>query len=351
MLLTNTQYDALMRSYQDRQIARHRLIEDRKAEIAKLTPRMAELDAEIARVSVEEAKRQLVYSDAAEEVAEPENTDPLSPERDIARSPEEQIAALSAEKRSLLASLGYPEDYLTPPYHCPDCEDTGYIGTERCHCFQQAAIDLLYAQSSLASVFDRECFENFSLSYYSEELIDPGTGISSLEAAKSAYDNCRLFAWDFDTQFQNLFLFGDTGMGKTFLSHCVAGELLRAGHSVLYFSADRLFGILADYSFGRDRASEADYDGIFDCDLLILDDLGTEMTNNLTLTKFFVCLNERLLHQKSTLISSNLNLQDIKHTYTERISSRISSNFLVLHLFGKDIRVQQTLKGGSHPNA
>ncbi len=343
MLLTNTQYDALMRSYQNRQIARHRLIEDRKAEIAKLTPRMAELDAEIARISVEEAKRQLVYPDAAEKEAEPEKTGSHSPESGSTRTPEERIAALTAEKRSLLASLGYPEDYLNPPYHCPDCEDTGYIGTERCHCFQQAAIDLVYAQSNLAPIFERECFENFSLSYYSEDLIDPGTGISSLEAAKSAYDNCRLFVRDFDTQFQNVFLFGDTGTGKTFLSHCVAGELLRAGHSVLYFSADRLFGILADYTFGRDRASEADYDGIFGCDLLILDDLGTEMINTLTLNKFFSFLNERLLHQKSTLISSNLNLQDIRHTYTERISSRISSYFTVLHLFGRDIRVQQTL--------
>ncbi len=343
MLLTNAQYDALMRSYQNRQIARHRLIEDRKAEIAKRTPRMAELDAEITRISVEEAKRQLLLSDAAEEAAKQENTECSSPEPETACSPEEQIAALTAEKRSLLTSLGYPEDYPTPPYHCPDCKDTGYIGTERCHCFQQAAIDLLYAQSSLGPVFERECFENFSLSYYSEELIDPGTGISSLEAAKSAYDNCRLFVRDFDTQFQNVFLFGDTGTGKTFLSHCVAGELIRAGHSVLYFSADRLFGILADYTFGRDRASEADYDGIFGCDLLILDDLGTEMTNNLTLNKFFAFLNERLMHQKSTFISSNLNLQDIKHTYTERISSRISSYFTVLHLFGRDIRVQQTL--------
>ncbi len=351
MLLTNTQYDTLMRSYQNRQIARHRLIEDRKAEIAKLTPRMAELDAEIARISVEEAKRQLVLPDAAGEEAEPESADARFPESDTTCSPEEQIAALTAEKHSLLASLGYPEDYLNPPYHCPDCKDTGYIGTERCHCFQQAAIDLVYAQSSLAPIFKRECFENFSLSYYSEDLIDPSTGFSSLKAAKGAYDNCRRFVQDFDKKPQNLFLFGDTGMGKTFLSNCVAGELLRTGHSVLYFSADRLFGILADYAFGRDRSSEADYKGIFDCDLLILDDLGTEMTNTCTESQFFYCLNERLRCQKSMLISSNLDLQDIKHTYTERISSRISSRFMVLHLFGRDIRVQQTLKGGSHSNA
>ncbi len=328
MLLTNAQYDTLMRSYQDKQLSRHRLIEDRKAEIAKRTPRMAELDAEIARIRVEEAKQQLEESVA---------------EADALPSPEERIASITAEKRSLLASLGYPEDYLTPPYHCPDCEDTGYIGTKRCHCFQQAAIDLLYAQSSLAPVFDRECFENFSLSYYSEELIDPGTGISSLAAAQNTYENCRRFVKEFDTQFQNLFLFGDTGVGKTFLTNCIAGELIRLGHSVLYFSADRLFDTLADHTFSRGRIAEADYSGIFDCDLLIIDDLGTEMTNSFTLSQFFVCLNERIRHQKSTLISSNLNLQDVSRTYSERIFSRITSCFTVLHLFGKDIRLQQTL--------
>ncbi len=324
MALTNAQYDEIMRSYQDRQIARQHLIAAREAEVEERTPRLAELNAAIAHAGVAEAKRRLSGTD--------ESADPR-----------ESISALAAERRALLASLGYPEDYLAPPYVCPDCRDTGYIGQERCHCFRQAAIDLVYAQSNLTALFDEECFANFSLDYYAKDVIDKGTGISSYDAAKDAYERCRRFAADFDTSFQNLYLFGDTGVGKTFLSHCVAGELLGTGHSVLYFSAARLFDLLADQAFGRSGAENADTDGILTCDLLIIDDLGTELTNSFTLSRFFVCLNERLLRRRSTLISSNLDLASLASIYSERIFSRIIRHFTVLHLFGKDIRVLQQL--------
>ncbi len=364
MALTNTQYDEIMRSYQSRQIARQHLIDARYEEIAARTPRLAELDAAIAQAGIAEARRRIARPDA------PAGTDANdrvsantghSAETDIStltgRSAEAgdpapmpepthaiasaRIAALTKEKQKLLRSLGYPEDYLTPPYVCPDCRDTGYIGAARCHCFRQAAIDLVYAQANLAPVFERECFSNFSLDYYSKDLIEKGTGISSRAAAKNALEQCRRFVRDFDTSFQNIYLFGDTGVGKTFLSHCIAGELLGTGHSVLYFSAARLFDLLADQAFGRDTAANAD--SVLDCDLLILDDLGTELTNAFTLSRFFVCLNERLLHERSTLISSNLSLPNLLSLYSDRIFSRITSSFLVLHLFGKDIRVQQQL--------
>ncbi len=356
MPLTNAQYDELMRSYQEKQLARHHLITTRQEEIAKRAPRMAQLDAQIAHLSVGEAKRRLTAarpakadSSAKTEVsaragafADPTVADP-APGSGASDTIRERIATLADEKRALLVSLGYPEDYLDPPYDCPDCKDTGYIGSERCHCFRQAAIDLIYGQTNRMSVFKRECFANFSLAYYPRDLIDPGTGISSYDAAKNTYDKCLQFVKDFDTTYQNLFLFGDTGVGKTFLCNCIAGELIGTGHSVLYFSADRLFDTLADHAFGRGMVREADYRSIFDCDLLIIDDLGTEMTNSFTLSQFFVCLNERILHERSTVISSNLGLQDISTIYSERVFSRIISSFLLLHLFGKDIRVQKKL--------
>ncbi len=326
MPLTNTQYDEIMRSYQDRQLARNRLISSREEEIEKRSPKMAELNAGIAHLGAQEARKRLGCP------AEGDDGDVWS-----------EIAALAAKKRELLVSLGYPEDYLDPPYVCPDCRDTGYIGSERCHCFRQAALDLVYGQSELAPLYERECFDSFRLDYYPRDMIDKKTGISAYAAAKNTYDRCLRFVREFDTTFQNLFLFGDTGVGKTFLCNCIAGELIREGHSVIYFSADRLFDALADHAFGRGSTSETDYRSIFDCDLLIIDDLGTEMTNSFTLSQFFVCLNERILHERSTVISSNLDLQDLSSIYSERIFSRITSSYTLLHLFGKDIRVLKTM--------
>jgi len=140
-----------------------------------------------------------------------------------------------------------------------------------------------------------------------------------------------------------LLLFGDTGVGKTFLSNCVAKELLDTGHSVIYFSAHHLFELLAQKTFTREPQAAKSYRNIFDCDLLIIDDLGTELTNTFTTSQFFVCLNERIRKQKSTLISTNLELFDIASIYSERIFSRISNSFIILHLFGNDIRLCKKL--------
>lgn len=323
MSLTNSQYDEIMRSYQDRQLKRQHLISARRKEIAALTPQMEEIEGEIAHLSVSRARSL------------------LSGEEQALSGMKEEIAALSARKRELLLSLGYPADYFEPDYVCPDCRDTGYIGNKRCHCLKQASIDLVYAQSNLSNILERENFSQFSFSYYSDDIMDENTNISSLTAARNAYSKCRQFIQNFDTSFENILLFGNTGVGKTFLSNCIAKELLDTGHSVIYFSAHRLFELLAESTFGRNAAAVSDYRNIFDCDLLIIDDLGTEMTNSFTSSQFFVCLNERILRQKSTLISSNLDLRDIASIYSERVFSRITSNYMLLHLFGTDIRVKK----------
>jgi DNA replication protein DnaC len=167
-----------------------------------------------------------------------------------------QLSELSAKKLRLLTEAGYPEDYLSPHYRCPDCQDTGYIGTSKCHCFCQAAIDLLYTQSNLKETLRVENFSSFSLDYYSTERIDPVTGQNARQTAERALRECRSFVEHFDTQFENLFLYGDTGLGKTFLSHCIAKELLESTHSVIYFSSFRLFELFADSAFGRSDSTQ-----------------------------------------------------------------------------------------------
>jgi DNA replication protein DnaC len=199
----------------------------------------------------------------------------------------------------------------------------------------------MYRQSNLRNVLKEENFEHFSLDYYPADKIDPITGLSSRECAKSALANCLAFAEDFGSHSENLMLFGDTGLGKTFLSHCIAAKLMDNGFSVVYFSAARMFEVLSDHLFRRNEDSSQDTMDIRTCDLLIIDDLGTELPNALTVSLFFDCLNDRLLAGKSTLISTNLDLSDIREIYSERVSSRIFEHFRQIHLYGDDIRIRK----------
>ena len=149
---------------------------------------------------------------------------------------------------------------------------------------------------------------------------------------------------NFSSEFHNLLLYGDTGVGKTFLSHCIAKELIDASYSVIYFSAVQLFEHFAENTFGGKREEHSDgLAPIYECDLLIIDDLGTELTNAFTASQLFACINERILRRKATIISTNLALDDIKSIYSERIFSRLSSSYTMLRLTGDDIRIQKKL--------
>ena len=325
MALSNTQYNALMRRYEAKQLENQRIVLERINTVYEALPRLAEINDAIASLSVSQAKK-LIDGD---ETALPQLHDSLK--------------ALTQEKRQLLSDHGYQEDYFDPPYGCPDCKDTGYIGGRKCHCFEQAAIDLVYTQSNLRRILDVENFQHFSFAYYSDEQTNPATGLSSLATAKRAVQVCKEFIKTFDTEFRNLFFYGDTGIGKTYLSNCVAKELLDSGHSVIYFTAASLFAVFGKNTFGKSPEADEDYRRILDCDLLIIDDLGTELSNTFTVSQLFLCLNERILRQKSTIISTNLTLGQLAETYSERTFSRISSSYTMIKLFGNDIRIQKKL--------
>ncbi|MCD8104916.1 MAG: ATP-binding protein [Lachnospiraceae bacterium] len=336
MALTNAQYDEIMREYQRRQNQAREGLAGREREVYGSIPELARLDACIAAESTAHA-RALLLEDGAGGAETAEDAGIYSLRA--------RIDALSARKAQLIREAGYPGDYLKPEYCCPDCQDTGYIGQEKCHCFRQAIIDLLYAQSNLRESMKGEVFSTFSLEYYPDTMTDSVTGLTAADMARRAFNECRRFVRDFDKEADNLFLSGDTGLGKTFLSHCVANALLESTHSVVYFSAFRLFELLADASFGRVEESEAgEMDRyIYDCDLLIIDDLGTELTNSFVASELFLVLNERILRRKSTLISTNLSLAAIADLYSERVLSRITSNYRMLRLIGDDIRIQKRI--------
>ena len=238
----------------------------------------------------------------------------------------DQNQELVKERKDLLASNGYPEDYLNMQYDCPDCEDTGYINGEKCHCFKKAAVDLLYTQSNMREILQKENFSHFSFDYYSDTIRDEITGLTSRQAAHDAVMKARQFIDSFGKEFHNLFLHGNTGVGKTFLTNCIAKELIDRAHCVIYFSAFDLFHALAQNTFQRDASTEDIQEDILTCDLLIIDDLGTELTNSFVTTALFQCINERILRKKPTIISTNLSLDQFKDLYSERIYSRITSN-------------------------
>ena len=326
MALSNAQYDEIIRQYNVKQLKNQHLLEKRTTEVYEKDPRFAEIDAEISHSSVACAKQMLEGDDHA-----------LS-------ALKEQIQRLGEEKKKLLSIYGYTPDYLTLSCECPDCKDTGYRNNHRCHCFIQAAIDLVYTQSNIKEILQQENFSTFSYDYYSTELKNPATGLTSIETAKRAVNTCKDFIHNFDSSFENLCFYGESGVGKTFLSNCVAKELLDSGHSVIYFTAFQLFDIFEKNTFEKDTDAMASHQNIFDCDLLIIDDLGTELANSFTTSQLFLCLNERILRKKSTIISTNLSMEDLAATYSERICSRIFNSYTLIKLFGDDIRLRKKLR-------
>ena len=326
MALSNSQYDQLMRNYEQLQLDNEHELRLRFDEVYAAIPDLRKIDDTISSLSVEKARRLLEGDESA-----------LS-------SFHEKMVQLTKEKQALLISHGYSSDYLDKHYHCPDCQDTGYIGTEKCHCMKKAIIELLYNDSNLKDILAQENFDKFSMKYYSKSHIDPLTGRSARDAIETALRNCHHFIDTFSIEFHNLLLYGDTGVGKTFLTHCIAKELMDHSYSVIYFSASSLFDFLAKNTFGkREDIDEDALSHICNCDLLIIDDLGTELANSFTVSQLFVILNERILQKKATIISTNLSLEDIKAIYSERIFSRISSNYSMLRLTGDDIRIQKKL--------
>ena len=325
MALNNSQYDAIIRTYEQKQQKNRAVLDKHYETIYRQVPAYKEIQKTISELSVSQARKLLEGDENA------------------LQELRSQIKELSASAKDLLVTNGFPADYLEPVYECKDCKDTGYIGSQKCHCFRKAAIDLLYTQSNLKEVLKRENFDSFSFSYYSANHTDPKTGTSSLSNAQKAYAVAREFVDSFGEGMRNLFLYGDTGVGKTFLSNCIAKELIDRSFSVLYLSAFGLFDTLAKSKFEKDEDAEEMNEHIFDCDLLIIDDLGTELPNSFTVSQLFLCINERLQRGKSTIISTNLSLESLVETYSERTFSRITSNYTILKLTGDDIRIKKKL--------
>ena len=327
MSLTNTEYDEILRAYEEKQVKNRLNADKRKQEVYEKAPRLSEIDSAIASLAIEQAEKL------------------FSGDNHALSDMHEKMEKLCLEKREIIENLGYTEDFFEPSYECPDCRDTGFIEGKRCHCFRQRRIDRIYQQSNLSGILLRENFDHFSLDFYSEDPADQDeNGDTPCDAAKRAVDKCYRFIESFGNEFHNLLFYGTTGVGKTFLSNCVAKALLDAGYSVVYFTAPQLFDILEQDVFGKDASAKAMRNNINDVDLLIIDDLGTESANSFTSAQIYRILNERMLKEKSTVISTNLQIGELRDHYSERSFSRILGVYTLVRLFGADIRLQKLQK-------
>lgn len=323
MALTNSQYNAIMRDYNNKQAHSRYILDTRTAEIYTTVPEYRECIDRISTLSVDAAKFA------------------LSGDSSALTNLHTDIDSLRARMEQLLTSNGYPADYLNPVHTCNACKDTGYIGDTKCQCFKQATINLLYAQSNLTDILNSENFDTFSLKYYSTDIIDPVTGLTPQDNAKKVLSICQEYVTNFPCG-DNIIFYGNTGVGKTFLSNCIAKALLDKAFSVLYMSAIDLYENLSSNTHSDNFTgieTPALEEQIMSCDLLIIDDLGTELVNTYTNSRLFHCLNNRLQNNLSTVISTNFSLQELMNTYSERIFSRISSSYKLLKLFGDDIRL------------
>ncbi len=268
------------------------------------------------------------------------------------RSREQGLAELRAENERILAERaqllrknGYPANYTEPQYECDKCKDSGYVGIKMCSCMRRRLIEAGMQSSGLASLLERQSFENFSLDYYNQ---NPQTR----NRMERIFQEVQRYAYHFsaggDNPPKSLLFFGGTGLGKTHLSTALARVVIQRGYDVYYNSA---VGMLSDFEFRRFGNSLAANEGedvarYTECDLLIIDDLGTEVVNQFTLSCLYHVLNTRLNRQKPTVISTNLSHTDLRKNYTDRISSRLLGEYQPMPFYGTDVRQQKIGAGG-----
>lgn len=251
----------------------------------------------------------------------------------------DQNLNLQRERGELLRTMGLPADYLDEKPNCTLCGDTGYRDGTVCRCLTQYYSREQKKELSRLLDLGSQSFDTFSLDWYSDR-ISQEEGISPRENMENVYEVCADYAYNFGRRSGNLMLFGGTGLGKTFLSACIAREVSDGGFSVVYDTAAHIFDRFEALKFGREEGSAPaeDVSRILSCDLLILDDLGTEMTTSFVQSALYEVINTRLMGGKATILNTNLHPEDIGRRYSPQIASRIEGEYRILPFFGEDIR-------------
>lgn len=300
----------------------------RRREIYAAIPRVAEIDRQLRRTIVDIIAASLR-----------QGNDPV-PAIGVIR---DKNLDLQAERAELLVAHGYPADALDDKPACPKCNDTGWRGAVMCQCLKNLCAQEQIKELSKLLDLGEQSFDTFSLDVYSPSPWR-GSGISPRENMEMVYEICLNYAQKFGRfYFNNLFLSGAPGLGKTFLSACIARTVSENGFSVVYDTAVNIFSRFEDKKFSRDaedtREARDETRRYLSCDLLILDDLGSEMTTPFVQSALYTLINSRLTADRRTVISSNLSMEDVRRRYAPQIASRLEGEYRVLPFFGEDIRL------------
>lgn len=293
----------------------------RRLKAISLCPEIADIEAEIASYGLDAVKALGMGGDA---------------EKYINNLSVRSLAAQD-KKRALLKSVGLPEDYLEIKYTCPLCKDTGTHGSFYCDCQKKEVIAQAKALLGESAPVKKCTFEKFSLSNY-PDVTDPSLGVSQREHMATVFNFCRDYASNFTKKAQGLIMYGGTGLGKTHLSLAIANVVIERGYDVYYGSIQNIMEKLEREHFGRKNTDESEKDAITNADLLIIDDLGVEFVTQFTVASLHDILNTRMLKGLPTIISTNLEMNEIYEKYTQRIASRLFGSSLPLAFCGKDIR-------------
>lgn len=319
--MNKTQFQEILISYEREKYKNNRIMMERKAEVYEKIPEYSRIEQSISSTAVSKIKALL-----SDEPGDLSKHDSVDFEADT-RKKRQRLEAL-------LVQNGFPKDYLAPIYTCPHCKDTGYLsGSEKCGCLRQKIAASLYEHSGLKEILETENFNHVNREYFEgEDLVN----------FEKNYQKACDFVKNFASDYRNLYFYGTVGTGKSFLSYCIAKEIMDQGYQVVYFSANQLFEKLQLFRFSEAKLEQLE-EIIFGCDLLILDDLATETPGDYAKSKLLSLLNERAIAKKSTIISSNVSLNELDAHYSERIFSRIVSQYDLLKFTGPDLRIKKKL--------
>lgn len=319
MQLTDFQLRKLQSLFDERRVTNHRDWQERLQQAHRQYPPLAAFDRKLVELRTALGRAKILHSASAIE--------------DLT----EEIAMTKLERSHFLQRNGINENDLHLQSHCPKCQDQGFVNGHPCHCYLQEMIALFYRDAGLTALDHNAAFSNFDLHYY--EDADAGAAFpSSRRLANTALQTAIRFVEQYPTA-ENLFFTGKPGLGKTYLSHCIANALIAKGVPVLYLSSADLVRLIEADTFDRSSHPMTEY--LQKVDVLIIDDLGTEMINSFVVSALFELINARLGKNLSTVISTNLSLDEILQQYSERILSRIAGHYLILQLTGRDIRIQK----------
>ena len=331
--MSNPTLKTLLNEYEQTRLRKQMELEEKLNRFYEKNPSVLELNRKMDQTSIEISKTILQNND-------PEKLKNLN----LA------LEQIKKEKKELLKQLGITDDFFVPDYACKLCEDTGYLVNNNqvmCNCLKQKLLNVQYNKSNISSL-ESDNFHHFNISLFSER-VDEKKYNSNLSPRENM-EKIKNIAFDFIQNFEdatqkNLLFTGNTGLGKTFLTNCIANEILQSGKTVLYQTAPVMLDSIIDYKFGKNN--DFNYSDLLNVDLLIIDDLGTENSNNIKLSELFNILNTRLLNQNhhitKTIISTNLSLNNLFKTYDERIFSRLVGYYNICRFFGEDLRYTKNM--------